>query len=464
MTPSSDLFHLIKSLKQTEKRYLKVYASKLSDGKAPQYMQLYKAIESMSEYDENWLKAHFKGKTFIRQLHVAKNYLTTIILQSLVAYYYDSSAHNSLALLLQTIEILYDKDQHHLCQKQIEKGIRLCKTYSKHNFLFIFLEWQTRLLIRRQDYDKALNAIEEQASILTALQQYLSAKERALKIHRRLITKGFPRTEDDINMLKEDMLDFAGSGHLTGALPEEAYYRLFALSNYYAGSGEQNKRAQTMKQLVVMLEDNMPYSLEHPHFYISALNNYYNALVSAGQIRLAKDVLRKIRNLSQKLNPKRHDTKNYALLVSYDIELEIAMLTNETHSVLKYVPEIKLLIDKTEGVFQKSTTLELVFNTARTLFVAGNYSEALDWVNRILNEKMSDAREDLNAAARILYLLIHYELGNDILLESIITSTKNSLKYKRRLFKAEQIVLNHLTRLNGAKKDKDRRVIFTSLT
>ncbi|HLP51484.1 MAG TPA: hypothetical protein VK154_11405, partial [Chitinophagales bacterium] len=103
-------------------------------------------------------------------------------------------------------------------------------------------------------------------------------------------------------------------------------------------------------------------------------------------------------------------------------------------------------------------------NTARTLFVAGNYSEALDWVNRILNEKMTDAREDLNAAARILYLLIHYELGNDILLESIITSTKNSLKYKRRLFKAEQIILTHLARLNGARKGKDRGVIFTSLT
>ncbi|HLP52948.1 MAG TPA: hypothetical protein VK154_18800, partial [Chitinophagales bacterium] len=360
MTPSTDLFNLIKSLKQTEKRYFKVYAAKLSQSKEPEYIQLYKAIEAMPEYDERKLKAHFKGKAFVRQLHVVKSYLTNIILQSLVAYYYESSAHNSLALLLQTIEILYDKDQHNLCQKQIEKGIRLCKTYSKQNFLFIFLEWQTRLLIRRQDYDKALGVIEEQAEILNALQQYLGAKERALKIHYRLITKGFPRTAQQVRMLKEDMLHFAGRDRHAGSLPEEEYYRLFALSNFYAGSGDQKKRAQTMKQLVAMLEKNMHYSLEHPHFYISALNNYYNAVVNAGQIGLAKDILGKIRNLSQKLNPKRHDTKNYALLVSYDIELEIAMLTNETYTVLKYVPEIKLLIDKTEGVFQKSTTLELV--------------------------------------------------------------------------------------------------------
>lgn len=463
MTPSTDLFHLIKSLKQTEKRYFKIYANRQSAEKVPQFMQLYLAIEAMPYYDENRLKELFKGKAFLRQLHVAKNYLTTVILQSLVAYYYDSSAHNSLSMLLQTIEILYDKDQHHLCQRQIEKGIRLCKTYSKQNFLFIFLEWQTRLLIRKQDYSTALSTIAEQTEILNTLQQYLHAKERALKIHYGLITKGFPRTAQQAQILKEDMLDFAGKRHLEGGLPEEAYYRLFALSNFYAGSGEQKKRAQVMDQLVVLLEKNIRFSLEHPQFYISALNNYYNALANSGQLKKAKEVFQKIRAIAQKINPKKHDTKNYALLVSYDIELEIAILTNETDQVVYRAPQIKQLIERTEGVFQKSITLELVYNTARVFFISGKFNQALDWVNYILNDKMQEAREDLNAAARIMYLLIHYELGNDILLDSIITSTKNSLRYKRRLFKAEHVVLNHLQRLNAVKQSKSRLPILAGM-
>ncbi len=426
-------------------------------------MQLFQAIDDMPYYNEKDLKEKFKGKAFIRQLHVAKNYLSSTILQSLVAYHYESSAQNTLAHLLQTIEILYDKELHNMCLKQIEKGIKICREYDKKNFLFVFLEWQTRILMRRQEYNDVLSIIKEQTDLITNLQEYLRAKEKAVKIHHRLITKGFPRSEEDVRMLKTDAVEFSEGTGRKGSLIEEEYYRLFTLSNFYGGSGEPRKRTETIRQLIGILEKNMNYSLEHPQFYISALNNYYNALVHSGQIRLAKEIFHKIRSVSAKINPKRHDAKNYALLVSYDIELEIAMLTNETHNVIHYGPRIKEIIEKAEGVFQKSSTLELIYNTSRVFFIAGEFSEALDWVNMILNEKMTDVREDLNTAARILYLIIHFELGNEVLLRNIITSTKNSLKYKKRLYKAEQIILDSLQKLNEEKSEKHLTRLYEEL-
>ncbi len=463
MTPSHDLFYLIKSLTQTEKRHFKLYATKLSEGKAPEYLQLFQAIDAMATYDEQKLKQKFKTKTFVKQLHVVKNYLTGAILKSLVSYHDESSAHNTLAHLLQTIEILYDKDLHPLCLKQIEKGIKLCKKYGMHTFLFQFLEWQTRILMRRQEYTRVLATIQQQMDLVSNLHKYLHAKQKAIKVHNTLITKGFPRTTEEVAALKAETVDFIDNTTAPGNNIQEEYYRLFSLSSYYAGSGEHKKRTATMEKLFTMLNSNMNYSLEHPQLYLSTLNNYYNALANSGRIKKAGEILEAIREYAQKLNSKRHSSKTYAMLVSYDIELEISIFTNQTAKTVKLAPEILQVIQKADGVFQKSNTLELMYNMARVFFISQKYSDALDWINRIINEQMQHVREDLNIAARILYLVIHYELGNNMLLDSIIASTKNSIKYKRRLFKTEQTILSFMHRLNHAQNEEGKRTLLSKL-
>jgi hypothetical protein len=464
MKPSKDLFNLIKSLGQTEKRYFKMYAAKLSDGREHIYLQLFQAIDNMAEYEEDLLKEKFKGKGFIKQFHVAKIYLTGVILQSLVAYHHESSAHNNLLKQLQIIEILYDKELHALCYKQIEKGIRLCKNHSKQNFLFHFLDWQTKLLIRRQQYDLALSAIEEQKKIIINFSSYLHSKERAIKIHQINIKKGYPRTSQEIDKLTEEVGDLFSYNTSKDAMVEEIYYHLIAKSNYYAGIGEHKKRREIIRQLVDFLEKNMNYSLEHPQLYITALNNYYNALVNTGQLKLAKSIFSKIRQLSQDINSKRRNAKNYALLISYNIELEISTLSNETHKTILLAPRIAAIVENAEGVLQKSLIVGLIYNTARVFFISANYDGALDWLNRILNEGMAQVREDLNGAARILYLIVHYELGNKTLLQNMIVSTKKSLKYKFRLFKPEQLILECLQKLNGIDNENEKQIIYKELS
>ncbi len=460
MTPATELFELIKSLKQTEKRYFKVFASRLTEGKQPEYLLLFNSIDAMSEYDEGALKEKLKGRAFVKQLHVAKNYLTGVILQSLAAYYHGSSAQNTIAHLLQTIEILYDKHQHNLCMRQIEKGIRLCKKYNKHPQLFIFLDWQSKIFIRRQQYTEVQESIQQQQTILSQLSRYLQAKQSAVDIHRQFSSQGFPRTTAETKAIEQKLLNFEIEENST---VEEEYYRLFALSSFYAGAGQHKKRAEIMEKLVSTLRKNEDYITEHPNIYTSALNNCYNALIGAGQTDKAQKIWHSIQQWSGKINVRRQDARIFTQMIAYDIELELALLTNKGAQVINHLGQIKSFLEANGGVFQRTNTQELIYNAARVCFAQGNYTEALDWLNQLLNQPASLTRQDLRSACSILFLLIQYEQGNSVLLKNMITSTRNSLKYKRRLYAAEQLVLSALQKLNGTVIANNKKQLLAQL-
>ena len=62
MKVTDDLFQLIKSLEQTEKRYFKVFSTMhVKGGESNVYSRLFDAIDRQTVYDEEEIKKQFKG-------------------------------------------------------------------------------------------------------------------------------------------------------------------------------------------------------------------------------------------------------------------------------------------------------------------------------------------------------------------------------------------------------------------
>ena len=91
------------------------------------YIKLFDAIEKQSEYDEEGIKNHFKGETFIRHLPSEKNHLYKLILKSLRLFYADNSVSAILAENIQSIEILYNKALYLECSKLVKKSEKDCR-------------------------------------------------------------------------------------------------------------------------------------------------------------------------------------------------------------------------------------------------------------------------------------------------------------------------------------------------
>ena len=94
---------------------------------------------------------------------------------------------------------------------------------------------------------------------------------------------------------------------------------------------------------------------------------------------------------------------------------------------------------------------------------SGKYNEALKYINLVLNSPYISIRRDIEYNARLLNLIIHYELKNFEYLEYLIVSTYRFLYKRKKIFKLEMYVTNFIRRLTKIKSDKDLKNSFIIL-
>ena len=142
MKVTDDLFQLIKSLTQSEKRFFKVYASlhhiKGDDNK---YFKLFNAIDKQKIYDEELIRKQFGNEKFLKQLFVVKNYLYHTILKSLRVYNSEKTKQSELIDLLKDIQTLYDKSLYKQCRKFVDKAKKIAYEYEMQAQILAVLDW-----------------------------------------------------------------------------------------------------------------------------------------------------------------------------------------------------------------------------------------------------------------------------------------------------------------------------------
>ena len=78
----------------------------------------------------------------------------------------------------------------------------------------------------------------------------------------------------------------------------------------------------------------------------------------------------------------------------------------------------------------------------------------------ILNDNEKVLRQDLYAYARLINLLIHYELGNFDLIEYLIKSTQRFLNKKNRDFEVEKLIITNIRKLSKSSSKEKTLEIF----
>ena len=102
----------------------------------------------------------------------------------------------------------------------------------------------------------------------------------------------------------------------------------------------------------------------------------------------------------------------------------------------------------------RSIELEFWFSLCCVHFGAGEVNKALFWLNKVLNDNEPTLRQDIFTHARLVNLVVHYELGNFDLLEYIVRSTQRFLNKHHRAYEMEVLLIEHikkLARITGAR-------------
>ncbi len=460
MQVSDDLFQLIKSLTQTEKRYFKLLASlHHNKGSDNNYLKLFNAMEKQKEYDEGKIRKKFKNEKFLKQLFVVKNYLYNNILKSMRLYYSEKSKTAELSDLLRDIDILYDKSLFSQCRKIIEKAKKIAAVYEMYPQLIILLD-REMAIARVSSYvnfeEKKLAEIKnEQQKAIQEINNINDYWQLSMKTFLMRKKYGEIRNKMELKkfneLIKHPLLN--SENRASNFLSKSQYLNLKGL--YYLINKDYENLLIISKRLVEHLESNkLLMNLEN---YVSSLNN-----LSIVQVELKnyEDALANVKKL-RSIETASSSLKIRIFVRSYDTELNIYLRSGNFEKGIHIVREINERMKDLKGKINKESETLFAYNISYLYFGVGDYINSLKYVNKVINDKELKIREDLQCFARILNLLIHYELGNYDLIDYAVKSTQRYLSRKNKLNKFELVTLNHIRNLINADVDEDIAFIFT---
>lgn len=452
MKATDDLYQLIHSLTQAEKRYVKVFASKHLVGTNNNYLRLFDALLQMDEYDEEQIKSRFKGKSFIKHLSSEKNYLHRFILKSMRSFHAESSVNTQLKELLLDARYLFEKRLYPQSWKVLEKSRRLAIMHDKPLALFEILFMERDIIIEHQSRDirEHVNSINAETSRM--LQRFLD-HTTLYQLKDDLFILGRTRytlREDDPEREARQIIDHPLLQHEPREGFESKYLYLFSHALYHI-TGRNYKEADHFYTSLIALWESHPEKIkDESHRYKKTLSNYLSNCQALGKLNEFPRMLDKIRSIPcRTADEEAEEFQNV-----YYMELLYLMNTNNLDKAAGLVPEIEKGLKHYRSKINKARELAFYHNIAVLYFVIGEHRKALDWVNRIINDERSETRQDIQDFSRLFQLVLHYELNNVDLLEYSLRSVHRYYKQKESAYRFELLMLQYLKNLIRADTEK----------
>ncbi|MCW3085265.1 MAG: hypothetical protein JWP12_2631 [Bacteroidetes bacterium] len=444
MIASDELYKLVKSLSQSEKRFFKIYASRHVIGDGNDYVRLFDAIALQKSYNEAAIREKFKEEPFLRRFAAVKNYLQQLIIKSMRSFHSASTIDIELKEMLIDIDFLYQKGLYKQCQKLHLKAEKLAIATDKKNRLLEILEWKAKLLqvtnneSEQDEFHK--NVFIEESKILNTIKFSLQLKSEVLDIFTTIRKKGFARSAEDLERMKE-VVNKYNKYNYSKLTFNDKYYINYINTVYHSSNGNNSKSFIYTKRNVDLLES-IPEKLREEEFekYIIALNNLVVNYLNSEKNDSIHPYLSKIRSLAT------HNIRENILLwvTSYKLVLGVSMRLGDYEQAERIANEIGSGINFYADKIPVSDIALFKYNMSIVYFANNKHSKAIRLLNEIINEHDNSLRDDIQSFARILRLIVFWEKGEQEILPYTAVSTYRFLYKRKRLYKFETIVLHFI--------------------
>lgn len=426
MSSKDNLFSLIKSLTQGEKAFF-VKSLPAKKAESTDYLTLFYAIDKFDEYNEDKLKVKLKNHAFVKHLPVVKNYLFNLILKQLKSYYNEASVKSNLIDLMQNAEVLIKKALYRESYRVLLKAEKIAERYDFH---VLSLDIYDRLL--RLNYDLlADNETTTYSLEIYSKQRIVFAKisELAeLKYLRNVYNSIFHSAESDEikqqrkqELLKHPLLK---PNHQFLSYKAGVYYYHLRGRVLMNGNTDQKKQEgyETFLKLVEHMEQDPELLKVSLINYTTAINNLIYVSHQLEKYEESLDLINKLNTIHTDNNYLAHRIKEKVIVN----RLAYYLFTKKHKEGVAYVEKIEKELIENETLFNNSFFIASLDSFTMLYFLVGEYSKSLKWVNFILGYK-NIMRMDIQCFAKVLNLMIHYELKNYDHLEYILKSTENFL-------------------------------------
>ncbi len=439
---------MIQGLSRTEKRYIRLHLEGLKD-RDKQFDRLF---DQLGQNGRAELQA--MDQRLVRKLRDQ-------VLTALTAYYHASSPEHRLLQAIMEIDVLLRKEANGLAKQRMEQAWRLAEGMAWNPY-WARMAQQDALIYRRSAQLKDLR--NRNAEHEKAIPVYMKQQEQAIELillANRMIAW----------LLGGGRYNVAKDREALDALAEHPYLQREpdsneeALLRYHEIKGtiafHQGRYADALAHRAVVVER---YSMDvdrirsAPHGYIAVLNNYIiSAMRMNDRIAMVKGLERMRRFLDAEKVPNREDLQVTVFSRSFSIEQYYWLQVRDFKALKRSTEALEEGLKQLGNRLPPFMQLDFHFLLARTYFAFGEDHQALDHLDPIINTPNLDWRLDLQILARILHLILRFELGHHRLLESALVAFPRYAKRSRHRSAGTKQVLYLLRKLNYSDSPKQRK-------
>ncbi|MBI5914251.1 MAG: hypothetical protein HY842_02670 [Bacteroidetes bacterium] len=460
-TPSSRLYDLVKSLSITERRYFKLFINS-KDATNSKYVRLFDAIGSSAAFDDEELMRAVYGNDPVstQKYSGLKAYLYDLILRSLQSFDEKSSVDYRLKNMLLGVRTFFKRSHFDDCKDILYKAKKIAKDFEDFNTLVEILGWEKRIAYTQTDIaflDRELGRItqEEHGYLeqLTNISAYRNIFFSILVSIRKEVSRS-QKQREELSALMADPL-MQDESHARSYLAKVLFFRIHSI--YLFSISDFEAFYDSSKKLIKLMERNKLMLREDVSEYISALSNH---VISCGRLGKVAEVRQTLNQLI-KVKPITADDEVKIHRQYYMNKFRLCISTGEFEEGAKELKRHLKGVERLDKAqFIKSN---FYFQYFCIYFGTGNFEAALNSLNDWLKMSESVERKDLQSLARILNLIIHYELGNTMLLDSLLRSTYRYLNKANRLSDFERKMMNFIREAGKPHLKKEMQQILETL-
>ncbi|HET6992723.1 MAG TPA: hypothetical protein VFJ43_15420, partial [Bacteroidia bacterium] len=439
------------------------YASKHIVGEQNNYIRLFDAIENQEVYDEKKIKQHFKGETFIRHLPSEKNYLYNLILRSLGEFHSESSSEKQLRDLIHSIELLYDKGLYKQCRKLLGRAKKIAVHYEKPLAQLQLHEWESKILISLAQLDQLETFAEqsktEQAQLFEQFYNYSQYRRLDEKMYLLAKKFGSPRNKTEHARFERIMRHpLIRNGKNATMFRSKLHF--YNIRSYYFDVLGKHKESYRFRKMLIDFAEKQPHLVnDDQHRYVMALNNLLNSQDELGLHEECEITIGKLATLKTKSMNIRARIFGY----TWHIRMTQNITSGNFKTLVSNAKEVEDGLKLYSRLLHPEFQLAFKYQFFYGYFGVGDYSNALKWINQLLNDNSAKIRADVYFFGRIMNLILHFELKNTDLLAYNIRNTYRLFIKQKRLFRFETVMLRFIRKSSKYNSPPELRAGFMEL-
>lgn len=444
--PGDDLFQLIHALSPTEKRYFKLFAQRHGDDKLKMYIKIFDLIAAqVHTYDEADLKKKLRVAGDIKMLPQLKVYLFDLVMKSMRVYRSEKNASTEVFDLIQDELFFTEKGLTEMRQKATRKAKELAYKYDLTYLLVAILQRERIYAMRYSGGDpmEHINRIHHEEK---AVFESLNNESELGKIYYTMWAQYIidPKLEDET--IKQQYISYKNHPLLSDINQINTFIGKFSFLKAYSHikrfEGDYQGLYEVTKQLVALFE-------EYPQHRFNVMGNYIDAL--AGMLAGAHNIGNYdeyemlLNKLDQLPKDKLKDEASIAIMVLH-YKILYYMNTGKFSLCDEVIAAFDDLIKKYPTQIPDANYVGNLYNIALFLFVLNRFEEALDYTQRVINFK-TETRQELTHGAMMLELILHFELKNNVFLESAIRNATRTMQNKNKYHEFEKSFSSFMRKL-----------------